>query len=45
MSRIWNRDNAPLIMLVAGLVLALIAAGIIIWVINIAPVIGRLTGS
>lgn len=45
MSRIWNRDNAPLIMLVAGLVLALIAAGIIIWVINIAPVIGRFTGS
>jgi hypothetical protein len=45
MSRIWNRDNTPLIMLVAGLVLALIAAGVVIWVINIAPVIDRMTGS
>lgn len=43
--RFWNRENAPLIILGAGLILVLIAAGIILWVINGAPIISRLTGS
>lgn len=43
--RFWNRENAPLIALGIGLLLVLIAAGIIVWVINVAPVISRITGS
>ena len=43
--RFWNRENAPLIMLGVGLVLTMIAAGILLWVINGAPDISRLTGS
>ena len=43
--RFWNRENAPLIMLGVGLVLAMIAAGVLLWVINGAPDISRLTGS
>ena len=34
--RFWNRENAPLIILGVGLVLVLIAAGILLWVINVA---------
>ena len=40
--RFWNRQNAPLIMLGVGILLVLIVAGIVIWVINIAPVISQL---
>ena len=43
--RFWNHENAPLIMLGIGLVLVLIAAGIVLWVINVAPAISRFTGS
>ena len=42
--RFWNHENAPLIMLGIGLILVLIAAGIVLWVINVAPAISRLTG-
>lgn len=44
-SRFWTRENAPLIILGAGLVLVLIAAGTVLWVINVAPIISGLTGS
>jgi hypothetical protein len=44
-SRFWTRENAPLISLGVGLVLVLIAAGIVLWVINGAPLIARLSGS
>jgi len=44
-SRFWTRENVPLIILGAGLVLVLIAAGIVLWVIDGAPFIARLTGS
>jgi hypothetical protein len=44
-SRFWTRENAPLISLGVGLVLVLIAAGIVLWVINVAPIISGLTGS
>ena len=44
-SRFWTRENAPLIILGAGLVLVLIAAGIVLWFINVAPIISGLTGS
>ena len=37
--RFWTRENAPLIILGVGLVLVLIAAGIVLWVINVAPFI------
>jgi hypothetical protein len=37
--RFWTRENAPLIILGVGLVLVLIAAGILLWVINVAPFI------
>ena len=37
--RFWTRENAPLILLGVGLVLVLIAAGILLWVINVAPFI------
>ncbi|MEC5193474.1 CHASE1-domain containing sensor protein [Arthrobacter sp. MP_M7] len=43
--RFWTRENAPLILLGVGLLLVLIAAGIVLWVINVAPVILRLPGS
>lgn len=43
--RFWNRENAPLIVLGIGLLLVLIAAGIVVWVINVAPAISRITGS
>ena len=43
--RFWTRENAPLIILGVGLVLVLIAAGIVLWVINGAPFVARLTGS
>mgnify|MGYP003112523436 CR=1 FL=1 len=43
--RFWNRGNAPLIVLGVGLVLVMIAAVILIWVINGAPDISRLPGS
>ncbi|MCB5292408.1 hypothetical protein BJQ90_01843 [Arthrobacter sp. SO3] len=43
--RFWTRENAPLIILGIGLILALIAAGIVLWIINVAPVISRLPGS
>jgi CHASE1-domain containing sensor protein len=42
--RFWTRENAPLIILGIGLILALIAAGIVLWIINVAPVISRVTG-
>jgi type II secretory pathway component PulF len=38
-SRFWTRENAPLILLGVGLVVVLIAAGIFLWVINVAPFI------
>ncbi|HSO91236.1 MAG TPA: hypothetical protein VLR70_08815 [Arthrobacter sp.] len=41
----WNHENAPLIMLGIGLILVLIAAGLLLWVINGSPDISRLTGS
>ncbi|RKR30537.1 hypothetical protein [Arthrobacter oryzae] len=43
--RFWKRENASLIVLGIGILLVLIAAGIVVWVINIAPVISRITGS
>jgi hypothetical protein len=43
--RFWKRENASLIILGIGILLILIAAGIVVWVINIAPVISRITGS
>ena len=43
--RFWNRPNAPLILLGVGILLVLIAAGVVVWVINIAPVISRLPGT
>lgn len=41
-SRFWNSQNAPLIILGLGILLVLIAAGIVVWAINIAPVISQL---
>lgn len=43
--RFWKRENVPLILLGIGILVILIAAGIIVWNINIAPVISRITGS
>jgi hypothetical protein len=43
--RFWDRELAPLIMLGVGLVLVMLAAGLILWAINGAPDIFRLTGS
>ena len=43
--RFWDRELVPLIMLGVGLVLVMIAALIVIWVINGAPDISRLPGS
>jgi len=43
--RFWDREIVPLIMLGVGLVLVMIAAGIVLWVINGAPDISRLIGS
>jgi hypothetical protein len=43
--RFWNSENAPLIMLVAGLIVVLIAAGVVVLLINGATIISRLTGS
>ena len=43
--RFWDRELVPLIMLGVGLLLVMIAAGIVLWVINGAPDISRLTGS
>jgi hypothetical protein len=42
--RFWNRENTPLILLGIGILLVLIAAGIVVWVINIAPAISHLRG-
>jgi hypothetical protein len=42
--RFRDRELVPLIMLGVGLVLVMIAAGIVLWVINGAPDIFRLTG-
>lgn len=42
--RFWNHENAPLIGLVAGLIIVLIAAGVVVLLINGAPIISRLTG-
>lgn len=43
--RFWDRELVPLIMLGVGLVLAVIAALIVLWVVNGAPDIFRLPGS
>jgi hypothetical protein len=43
--RFWNRQNVPLMLLGVGILLVLIAAGIIVWVAYVAPVISRLTGT
>ena len=43
--RFWNHEIVPLILLGVGLVLVMIAAGIVLWVINGSPDIFRLTGS
>ncbi|MCU1516793.1 MAG: hypothetical protein JWQ75_1514 [Pseudarthrobacter sp.] len=43
--RFWTRENFPLIILGVSLLLVLIAAGIVLWVISVAPAISRLTGS
>lgn len=43
--RFWDRQNTPLIMLGVGILLVMLAAGVVLWVINIAPAIDRLTGS
>ena len=40
----WDRELFPLIMLGVVLVLVMIAAGIVLWVINGAPDISRLIG-
>lgn len=42
--RFWDHEIFPLIMLGVGLVLVMIAAGIVLWVIKGAPDIFRLTG-
>ena len=43
--RFWNHEIFPLILLGVGLVLVMIAAGIVLWVVNGSPDIFRLTGS
>jgi hypothetical protein len=42
--RFWNHENTPLVMLGMGLVLVMIAAGIVLWIVNGAPDISRLAG-
>ena len=42
---VWNRQNVPLVLLGVGILLVLIAAGIVVWVVYVGPVISRLTGT
>lgn len=42
---VWNRQNVPLMLLGIGILLVLIAAGMVVWVVYAAPVISRLTGT
>ena len=43
--RFWNRENVPLILVGVGILLVVIAAGTVVWVIYVAPVISRLIGT
>ena len=43
--RFWNLANVPLILLGVGILLVVAAAGTVVWVMYVAPVISRFLGT